>query len=302
MRRGWLLLTLVVVSACSAPQADGLAADVPELPGPGDELPDGLVVPEDAVLLPPFERARPWFEPELAEVSWAVDLALDGDPRVVAQDVVDQLDERGMGLVASCTTMRCSVTGRRSEDGLVLEEVRLETMRTTVGQAGHLHGGTLQYTRWREPGAPHPNPTLGEAPELPRPPLPRATDPPDLPDVGDALPAVFGHELRVADGSAVVAPVEDWRCEDGGFDVHLAVTGDVDEVVDDYEAQVREIEWAELERTDEELLGRPVVLVRGVGPRFDRAQQDSRFELWVAVGEGDEPTWGKMTWSTACAD
>jgi hypothetical protein len=300
---GLLVISLLAASCSDDPQADGLAADISELPGPGAELGNGLVVPEDALLLPPVHAAAPYVGPDIEHETWAADLVLDGDPRVVVNDLVAQLRDRGTAVRFGCSTsargIDCFVNGRRSEDGRVQEEVRLQLERSAADEGRYRSGGRLLVTRWPGPGIGHPNPVPGgqDDPELELDPLPPAPTPPEVPDVGEAFPEVelLPTGLVVAEGSAVVTPIREFGCEDGGFVAPLVVTGDPDAVMDDYEAQFDRRDWALLQRTEDEFRGQRVI-------DLSAYYGDASLELSITVSEGDGPSWGRLRNDVPCSD
>ena len=231
------MLVVVAVGACSHDGgSSGSVLDESLLPGPGTELDTSFTVPEATRLVGPVPTDEDWY----------VELVLDGDPRDAADDLVRQAIAADIRLEAHCGVQpqrtRCVVRGLRHDGDSVLEEVYLQLEQSSGGDR-YRSGGTLLHNSW----APGEN-AVGRGVEglvddpgpLPRPDLPPPDSPPALPDVGDpiadeALQA--GAEIVVAEGSEVVVPPAPSGCVTGGFDARLIITGDLDAVVDDYEAQ-----------------------------------------------------------------
>ena len=281
MRRWWLVV-LLALAACS--DDGGRAAPVDDrLAGAGTELGGGFAVPEATRLLGPGPTGD----------DWNVDLLLVGDPRDAADDVVRAALEAGFGVDARCGVSErrtvCSVRGLRTEGERVREQVYLQLERSSGGEGPYRAGGHLGYASWPE-GAND----IGRGVEglvddlgpLPRPELPSADDPPDLPDVGEPIAddsQLIGVDVVVAEGSEVVAPVQPSGCATGGFDAHLIVTGDVDTVVDDYAEQFDA--WGEAEVVRSESAGwvRAGTSEPGGGDISVEAELDGEPPVWARL-------------------
>jgi hypothetical protein len=299
------VVSLLVLVGCGDPGAEApedsaasAAAGVTTL-GPGTRIDDDFVVPDAAELLMwpvPVHAASPG-------QGWVASMAIT-DAVTVINDLAAQAAEAGFELQDGSTPtcedtgtvvlesdggdgVWCSATGHRHTDAGV-EELVLSSIVGRGPSAGEDTASASIAVRPLEPGAQIPAAPPGspaarfEPGESDVDPVVPDHTPPEL-EPGEPLAPRF--EERLVEGSRLVVPVVDERCQ-GGLLAVLEVIGEPDRVFDAYVEQVAA--WAAEygnppERIEGELLGRRVVeayaSVDGV-PYYAR----------MAVGEGDEPT------------
>jgi hypothetical protein len=294
-----LAVALLGVVGCSDDPPDWLAERQPggvELPGTGAELHEGLVVPDGARLLGTvFSDAYGDTPPE---ENWTASLFVDGDPVEVMAQLTDQAQALGLEASYECGIsdsefdggLWCVLDAHRDVDGLRYEWLTGELRRTTATSIAYSNHANLRYSRWPQ------GTDLGVGERTLTPPgtlqVPAAATPPAIPSEGQLVAAeedFRGYPLvEVVPGSTVVAPVETDICATGGFAAFLLITGDVEEVVRSYARQI-DSDDLELTETRAELDGRPTI----------RAYVDESgggdLTLDVVVGEGDEPTWARLS-------
>jgi hypothetical protein len=237
---------LALAAGCSDDGGDEavppLAEELPPLPGPGTELLDGYVVPEGAELIGGL-RVGPQliYDEHEPESSWYARWVVDGDPRPVIDDLLDQAVAAGLDVRSNCETrnqtLACSGRARRVVDGYEVEQLEF-----TATRGKHEHGGGVSYQQWA-PGV-YPQDTAHAFDEADvrwsdGPPF----DPPALiveghyPEVGESLvdhPLPPDTPLTVAEGTVVAEPVVADAC---GFTALLYVPGDIEPVVEHYREQ-----------------------------------------------------------------
>jgi hypothetical protein len=282
-------VTLLVAAGCSN---EGSPEALAALPGPGTELRSGFVVPDDAHRVGPVREIDPATRPRPDE-GFVVDLALEGDPRAAANDLVRQAVAQGLDAQVNCGRQRnllaCDARGIRAEDGRIYERLGLDVALALEGSVEYRAGGSMVYERWDD-GVPDDRgrpPDLSDPPPpVPVGPLPPLAEPPELPGPGDPIEPrdSVGAELLVVDGTEVVVPVEASGCVTGGFVAHLVVTADPAAVIADYESQVEPLvdEIGREDSPDE-------LVVRGIAY--------GGFDVSISVdrrAEGDDPLWATV--------
>lgn len=300
------VVSLLVLAACGDPGAEAPAASSGSVTagvttlGPGTRIDDDFVVPAAAELLMwpvPVHAASP-------SEGWVASMAIT-DAVAVINDLAAQAEAAGFELQAGTSPtcedtgtvvlesdggdgVWCSASGYRHTDAGG-EELVLSSIVGRGPAAGEDTASASIAVRLLAPGEQIPAAPPGSSP-APRfepgesdvdPVVPDHT-PPEL-EPGELLAPRF--EERLVEGSQLVVPVVDERCQ-GGLLATLEVTGEPDRVFDAYVEQMAA--WAAEygnppELIEGELLGRRVVeayaSVDGV-PYYAR----------MAVGEGDEPT------------
>jgi hypothetical protein len=236
MHRSVILTVALLLGACSTSSPPAGER------GPGTELGDGFTVPGGAELLGifPLEPSGD-LEPG---ASWTADLRITGSILAVQDELKRQALDQDMELGAGCSTSpevtSCSFGARRVEDGVMREAVDVELQQTPTLERGYASHGSITYARWGPGEGPEPPTGLGGMTPLDE--VPPAVAPPDVPTVGDPLAEDQVTEgnprIVVAEGSEVIAPVRTYSDCTGGFDAHLVVTGEPDEVVGDYQRQL----------------------------------------------------------------
>lgn len=246
--------------------SDTSFAPEPAVHGPGTPLPDGLEVPDGAVLLlAPLPIDGSTWKGIDPDAHWSARLRPD-DPVAAAAGVAAQADAAGFELRtfdpegAACTVtpsgdwpgglrvdermpvdlevdaVDCTLSGWRTVDGH-LEElwVSFAQQRWPDGEVTATGGITMQ--RWPA--------EVDKAPLGDRLTVVAETGPaiavdmsaPDEP-AGALLSDSRGEQATLVEGSRLVAPVEGHVCL-GGFSSVVEVTGDPDDVFEAYAAQVR---------------------------------------------------------------
>lgn len=150
-RVGVLFAAAFLIAGCSSDAGEPnpqIAEGVPPLPGPGTELLDGFVVPEGSQLLGPvFPFPQGTYAGQLPESAWSASLVVDGDPRVVVDDFLDQAVTAGLEVKSNCEVgprrATCSAHARRVVAGFDEEQVFFQ-----VGRSASALGGTIDYQRW----------------------------------------------------------------------------------------------------------------------------------------------------------
>jgi hypothetical protein len=301
-----LAASLLVLAACGDPGAEapggsaGTATAGVSTLGPGTRIDDDFVVPDGAELLMwpvPVHAASP-------SEGWVASMAIT-DAVAVINDLAAQAEAAGFELQAGTSPtcedtgtvvlesdggdgVWCSVTGYRTT-GAGAQQVQLTS---GVGRSpGAVEAPAAATVTVRPLGPGETVPVIGPGPweakpfepgvSDVRPPLPDRT-PPDL-RPGELLAADVSE--RLVEGSRLVVPVVDERCQ-GGLLAVLEVSGDPDDVFGGYVEQLAA--WAAE-------FGNPPELIEGelLGRRVLEAYASidgTPYYARMAVGEGDDPT------------
>jgi hypothetical protein len=246
-----LLVVGALMVACSDDSGGTsfLADELPLLPGPGEPLLDGYVVPEGAQLLGevfPFDQLV--FDGHHAESSWTASFVVAGDPRIPLDDVLDQARSDGMETRSNCIVrpeqVDCQARARKVIDGFLEGEVVFRVTRGPTSQSGGISyqrfapgvrpvDGSFIPGVWDDPQDEHWTPSPPAS-------FPPAEVPGRRPGVGEP----FAEDQQgvdplivVPEGTVVALPVAEDTCATGGFDAVLFIPGDLAPVVADVEEQ-----------------------------------------------------------------
>jgi hypothetical protein len=240
-----VIAVIALAAGCSADhRPDALAPDLPPLPGPGTELLDGYVVPEGAERLGgvyPF--AELVYAGHLPESSWSVSFVVDGDPRVPADDVLDQARAAGLETRSNCEVtserVMCQVLARRLVNGYLEDELTFRADRGPESASGGMF-----YQRFGPGIRPANGPGVWDDPQdehwAPVTPMsfpPVEAEPGHFPESGEPFTDEPDVEpgIVVPDGAIVATPVADDCC--GAYSALLYIPGDIEPVVADIEEQ-----------------------------------------------------------------